>query len=427
MSRYQLASPNKQKIGVILFIFPLVASQFLSINLFIFLGIVISVEKLAALALYPVALALIGLKNIRVTKELVIFGILYVLTFLMYRLFHWESVSYILSPIILMGIHLFVLVVLFSISRLDENSIKTFFIIWISFSVVTSIICILQSIQLLPVISTPINYHGAIRAEGLLEDPNYQAMVLLFGLTIILNRRLSFFSSVAAIIVFLGIISTFSRMGFLGVGLVVLATLVLSVIEYLRYKSYDKKKKLLTFLILLLVLSSVFLIAYKLLPSFGKAFQERMNYLLEAFRQVLTALRNQNDISSGVPSRYRLFLQGLSGFVENLPLGVGFGNVTSYMKEAIGVNIYLHNTYMEYLLMGGIFGLAMFIYSVYLIGRSVLVSLKNLDHSLTGNILAFTLVGMFVLLFLSINESIVPVIIITLNLIAFDNLRKVRE
>jgi hypothetical protein len=252
-------------------------------------------------------------------------------------------------------------------------------------------------------------------------------MVLLFGLTIILNRRLSLLSGAAAIIVFFGIISTFSRMGFLGIGLVVITTLILSVIKYLRYKSFNEKRKLLTFLFLLLALSAISIFSYQLLPSFGKAFHERMDYLLESFRQVLTALRNQNDISSGVPSRYRLFLQGLTGFVENLPLGVGFGNVTSYMKETIGVNIYLHNTYMEYLLMGGIFGLAMVLYSTYLICRAILVSIKNLSHPFAENILAFTLVGMFVLLFLSINESIIPVIIIALNLIVFDNLREVCE
>jgi O-antigen ligase len=216
-------------------------------------------------------------------------------------------------------------------------------------------------------------------------------------------------------------------MGFLGLLLVIFATFLNTFFKFQRYGKNEGRRKLLSFVVFLIVLSLIFIGSLRWLPFFENAFISRFDYLVNSFIQVKEMISNGNDLSAQAPARYKLFLQSVYGFMDNLPFGIGYANVRTYMGETLGTGTYVHNTYMEYLLMGGVFGLAMVLYSTFLICRAILVSIKNLSHPFAENILAFTLVGMFVLLFLSINESIIPVIIIALNLIVFDNLREVCE
>lgn len=415
-------STKKQRIGIVLFILPLVISQFLSINFFTFLGQVVSLEKVLALVLYPVAVLMLGIKNLRFSKELVIIGILYFLTNTAFTLWNREHLTGILGPLILVGIHMFVIFMLFNIPRFDMRSLNIFFDLWVFFSIFTAIICIIQIFRDTSVIAPVTSNTGLVRSEGLLEDPNYQAMVLLFGFSILFVEKPSVKNTIYLIVVFVGILSTMSRMGLLGV---ILLGSIISLLSIIKFKPIISTKTIKQRICQSLILFFIFVVLVIYVEPFSTGFNIR---ILDTTRKTEITTSDSRDGGDGpdtlsiiqgmtsTETRLLLIKQGLVGIKENYLVGIGFNNTNDYMKETINYPKEVHNTYLEYVLWGGITGFLLVLYSAFLVVKNLILVVKNdWYHLLSKKVFSFSVVTIIVFMFISLNKSIIPSMLIGLN------------
>ncbi|MCF7934069.1 MAG: hypothetical protein K9L73_04690, partial [Spirochaetia bacterium] len=216
ISAHTTAAQTRERYGMLIIFLVLIISQFVSIELFTVHTMVISFEKLSAIVLYPIAIVLIGIRAIRVRKELILFSVLLYITFSISSAVSSGLSTAVLTNAIIIGMNAMVALLMYSVLLIDNKAIRTFFIIWIVCSVITSIICIGQFYEVLPLLDEPSLFRGQPRAEGLLKDPNYQALVLLFGLGALITLRSIRFRLLYIIIIVVGIASTMSRMGILG-------------------------------------------------------------------------------------------------------------------------------------------------------------------------------------------------------------------
>jgi hypothetical protein len=119
---------------------------------------------------------------------------------------------------------------LYTALALDTEGIERLGKVWIRYGLVTSVVCVFQSLSIVPlftVSSTDLFAREAVgdfyRAVGFKFDPNFQALMLVIASVFVIafvRRGVQTFLCLA--LIFIGILSTFSRMGLLMFLLVVL-------------------------------------------------------------------------------------------------------------------------------------------------------------------------------------------------------------
>jgi O-antigen ligase len=411
-----------QRLAIVLFIVPLVLSQFLSINLFTFFGQVVSLEKMAALILYPIAVILLGIRNIKITKEIVIFGILYTTTLLVFSLWNRDPITTMLSTAIFLCIHLFVIVMLVSITSIDTKSLTILFKLWVVLSVFTATICIFQVFGVVSNISAENSNPGLVRAAGLLEDPNYQAMVLLFGFSFLFAESPSIKNTVFLIVVFWGILSTLSRMGLLGVMVLVFVMFFVTLFKSERgYKLKSLKYRLSQVLILCVMFLVLVNYVYPYNVGFKQRIQDTTVQNVMDGPEITGKAKDDEGISvvegmTSTETRLLLIQQSLKGIKDNMLIGIGFNKTVSYMEETINYPKEIHNTYLEYVLTGGISGFLLLMFSAFYVVHNLCLLVKNdWKQMLFRNVFSFSVAAIVVFMFISLNKSIIPPMLIGVN------------
>jgi O-antigen ligase len=411
-----------QRLAIIMFIVPLVLSQFLSINLITILGQVVSLEKLAALILYPIAVLFMGIRNIKITKEIVIFGVLYTMTFLIFSFWTRDSITTMLGPIIFLCIHLFVIVMLVSITSIDIKSLTILFRLWVILSVFTAAISISQAFGILSNISAEDSNRGLVRAAGLLEDPNYQAMVLLFGFSILFVEKPSIKNTGFLLVIFWGILSTLSRMGLLGVIFLILLMFIVTLFKSERgYKLTLLKYRLFQVLILCVLFLVLINFAYPYNVGLKQRIQDTtIQKGMNGFETTEKVKDNEGlPVLEGMTStetRLLLIQQSLKGIKNNTIFGIGFNNTVGYMEETINYPKEIHNTYLEYVLTGGISGMLLIVFSAFFVVRNLFLLVKHdWKIMLYRDVFSFSIAAIVVFMFISLNKSIIPPMLIGLN------------
>lgn len=192
-----------------------------------------------------------------------------------------------------------------------------------------------------------------VTVSGLYEDPNRFAATLFIPISLTVavlfsefGNRIKLLSLVLFLILCGGIVSSFSRSALLSVGVILLATIVLT--------GKWKRATLFSFVILMLLL---------IVPDFRSA-------LMISVERIFEVLFGITDDSSGI--RMMLGKAAVLMFFDSYMLGVGFDGFadrfTDYytLQESIGVQK-PHNIIYRIMAELGLFGLLIFLYIVYLL------------------------------------------------------------
>ena len=278
--------------------------------------------------------------------------------------------------------------------------------LWVAFAVVASILTILQAAGLVPlwaVAEDNLHYMMAgslYRGTGLKADPNFQAFMLVFGV-VFARFYIKKFWLPATLIIMLGILATFSRMGIVVAILVLLATPIIQ-----ARISRQERAVAITVFGSAVVLSVTGITTYVLAPQSVQLYlAERVGYVPRVYHFLATS--NPTNLATGNPTnldsawqRIQLFTAGVDILPENFLFGLGAYRTPEAIKVVSGVANYAHNAYLDMLLMGGLWGALVlasyFILLRYALVRSYHAQENKYRRSLIATLLlAFFLVGFF--------------------------------
>ena len=220
-------------------------------------------------------------------------------------------------------------------------------------------------------------YFGEIRLKGLMNDPNYFAVLQLCALSVVSNLNINKVSKYIYSLILLGsIFLTGSKTAF--VCLVIF--FIINIFKF--FKKLNKYNIVVYFTII--IVSSVILYLLKdfNLPS----------TINDSLSRIFSLLNNsQNAISDAGSDRKLAWITGLKIIQESMFLGTGIGNYLSIAGTKFNVHILAHNTYLQIVAEWGIF-LGLLILSYILI--------KSLKMLFIGRLLTNSYLLEFIVYFL---------------------------
>ena len=371
------------------------AALYIDLDLFSIGGVVISVHKLIALIGFPVAIALMGIKKLKIDMRIVIFGLLMFVTFCLFYIISGTFDNRFFSALVQVGLNGAVAVLLFTALTNDPKAFRFFIHLIIAFSVISAVISILQVFG----ISTgTLKVPDTIpRVSGLLKDPNYQAAALLIGIACLLSLEKINFRIPFILILSAGVVCTVSRMGLLVLGLLILISPV--------FFRHHYKKRVVIFMLWMIIGGVVVVLLFFPL-GLGETITGRFSVLLDAFKQIAST---QGESLLQI-ARLKLAYNAFLGFLQHPLLGIGVFNSTDFMIESMGITIALHNTYMEFILAGGVWGILLLVYLYSTFVRACCISPDDKGGtvvlSVRHTVILFGLVYILVSFFLSYHLDI---------------------
>jgi O-antigen ligase len=350
--------------GGVLAIETFVFLQFFELTFISVGGFDLSAQKLLAILLFPLALILIG----RVSYA----GLLFVLFVLMVLV---NSTWYVVNGHALEGravsanlSALFVFIgsiVLFTALRVTDEGLRRLGDAWLRWSLVTSAVCLLQALSVFPLLTVPSEQlfmreavAGFYRGVGFKADPNFQALMLVIGAGFVVSANLRLRIRLPSLVViFVGILATFSRMGMLLFALTLLFGVWLSDAAAGNplkgtVRSLGWAAGVTVFAVLILMTG--------LLPD------SVSDYFTQRFREVaslgqLTALSTSPELDgSGNPTsaiaRGLIALAAFRIWLANMWIGIGAHRSAELVFAETGFRNVAHNSYVELLVTGGLIG-----------------------------------------------------------------------
>jgi len=212
-----------------------------------------------------------------------------------------------------------------------------------------------------------ISGHTFLRATSVFPDPHmlsfFLGMTLPLFIPLILKKRfslkLSWFYGFMASIVFIALVLTFSRGGY--IGLLVSGLWLLYYFFSSRLNELGKKQKLgLAFIACILLLIIFFV------PSVKERLFSSLNFE-----------------EGSVAGRLEIWHQAFSVWLKNFWLGVGIGNYSYYLNPLYEYRlpVYAHNTYLDIAVEVGIFGLitwlSIFVYAILKLIKLLWLKMEN--------------------------------------------------
>jgi Flp pilus assembly pilin Flp len=242
--------------------------------------------------------------------------------------------------------------------------------VWVWTAFTFAVISILQALGVLPIWTgdwATLDWHFRIgtfaRGVGLKLDPNFAALVMGLGLWGAYSCLSGYCKHVVLFVIMMGMLATYSRMGLYCLAL----TLVWAVAVDYRLGVYSRKS-----LLRLVGIIAVVLIAACLLnPEY---FVTRM--IKAPFEVIQHALhgdlgRSDDDV--------RLMLAAASfDVLREYPLtGLGAFRSIAFMEQYAGLSNVVHNTYLEFMVTGGFWGIVAAILYLAIPLRDLLVVGKS--------------------------------------------------
>jgi hypothetical protein len=369
---------KKSEIGSFLAVFVYVFTQFFQADLFVVSGLVISVQKILAFVAFPLVIILISVK---IHKSLVVLAsslfVTYTLAYFTELGIRLEIVS--VAFVILSGLS--GAIILYSALTKVEIAIVWFAKTWIVFAVVTSFVSLLQSMGLFPFLTLPegnIVYRetglGFYRGVGFKYDPNFQALMLVIGFLftqLFVHKRVT--KVIYTIVIILGVIATFSRMGILLVGLTfVTIPLVENVVR--------KKNIVNLFVRILCTIILITVIGYAVyaLSSEGIRAYLRLRFtdIYSGWMVLVKGVHPGGHISSA-EERAILYRAAWVLGLKNWPTGVGAFQTYQVLNSFTGTGNVSHSTYTELFLIGGLFGVITILYYGFVVVANLFNYMKN--------------------------------------------------
>jgi O-antigen ligase len=376
-------------------------------------GIEISLNKIVALVIFPLAFALMG--YIRIALPLTAIASVMILA---------NSAAYVenldaLNPELLSAnatvfVGFLAATMLYTALVQSDRSFLILGRVWVAFAAVTSLVVVGQVFGLLPlwaVLSDDASQIGGLataevgglyRGIGFKLDPNYQALMLVLGLIFARFYVPSKFRIIFAVVIIVGLVGTFSRMGLLAA---ILAWVFASAIKARTNRRGANTVPLLKLLGTVTILALIFTGLYSLAP------QEVQSYIDLRITETSTTFRNlaaggstaQPEMTS-TNTRILLATTALRIFSDNYLLGVGAYRQSDIMNAYIGVDQTMHNTYLDELVTGGLLGVLVIVLYITLIVRALFQHYGEGEDAAIRErcvltlILAFGLLGFFLTL-----------------------------
>lgn len=391
MGNGELHEVGVQRMAALMAVFAFVAAQFVQWEIGHIGSFVLSFQKMLALLLLLPAVLII--RKIRVPRW---WGIFYVaqLTALSGAAIAGKCpVSQALSADISLTMgFLAALVVVSSLDSQSSDNKLMFGRIWVLLAFISAVICVFQANELIPLWTVSKEFiHGRetlenlhlFRAVGFRFDPNLEAAVLVLGVGFsIAMIRPSIISIIGLMVMALGVFFTFSRMG-----IVLVIVLFGSIpIVHRRPLRLSLGAAIGMAPVMGIVLGgAVFGLA--LLVGGGK-YREYVDHRLYESVHSGQALMSdsQSELKyahmSSVESRFLLAYYGVKVFLDNPWVGVGPFSVPVAIQRASSTNNpalknVAHNSVIQMLATGGVFGLIADLAYAYVLLRYVLCIWKQ--------------------------------------------------
>jgi O-antigen ligase len=384
------------------------AALYIDMDLFSISGVVISIHKLIALVGFPAAIALMSWSKIHIDARIVLFGILMGITFSLFYLLTLTFDERFFSGILQVGISGAAAVLIFSALANDQNAFRFFMVTLIIFAAVSSFITIIQfmkNISNTSSFSAGLAASTSFRVSGLLLDPNYQSAALLLGAAALFSLTKTILIVPIFLLLSLGILCTFSRMG-----LITLVILILLSPLFLPRPNKKFKWHSWSLWIIYSLAATVLLLHPE---GLGKILLKRFAVVFEIINNIIPS----KGASLLQDARIKLFYNGFLGFIEYPLSGIGIFNSNDFMAASMGRPIALHNTYMEFILSGGIWGilLLVFLYGSFIsaVKNGPIESLTRLNHHF---LILFGIIYSIVSVFLSYHLDITTWLLLVLSL-----------
>ncbi len=355
-----------RRLGALLVVLSFVMSQFVEFTLLKIGGFDFSVQKLVALVVFPVAFALMG--HLRISLTLTAFALLMILS---------NSAAYfaernlldpeLLSANVTVITGLVGATILYTALTQDRKEFSTLGRVWVAFAAVTSVIVLGQAVGLLPLWAVSAEAlglrategGGLYRGTGLRFDPNYQALVLVLGVIFarFYVKRMRF---LVVLLIMLGILGTFSRMGFIVAALALVAAAPIQAWSERRDVGRAMLKALSWAAFLAAVFAGLYLAASENVRSYIDLRVEELSGAVAA--------PVPGGMAAGITSaeeRVLLFDTAVGVISQNFVLGVGAYRAPEFFDALTSIDKTVHNTYLEMLLSGGLIGtLALLVYVI---------------------------------------------------------------
>jgi hypothetical protein len=248
---------------------------------------------------------------------------------------------------------------------------------------------------------------GLMRGVGLKADPNFQALVLVIAVCCALFFiRSGLRRTIVVLVLFSGIIATFSRMGFIAA----LGCLLLSQYTRAREGSGNYSVALRRTAKLIALTALVGVISYAAAPA---SVRELVRHRIDQIANVeaignIHGLVGKRGLDS--TSERALVAYGALWIIREHPVfGVGPGNTTKAMLSTVGVAKVAHNTFLEWLLTGGAFSIPAILLYLGVLSRAWRFDTVGQRAFLQSLNLTF----LFMLLFLSVTTTLywIPLVI----------------
>jgi O-antigen ligase len=331
----------------------------------------VSIQKIVAAVIFPLGVLLMG--HIRISLSLVILAGVMILANSAAYVIHLVPIDSELLSLNVDVVSGFVgAIALYTALTQSESSFSILGRVWAAFAAGTSIIIVGQTLGLLPLWAVPADelegrvaeVGGLMRGTGLQFDPNYQALALVIGI-IVTRFYVTKARNVVALVIALGLIGTFSRMGLLIAGLAwVLAPAIAA-----RASGKGGSiafSKVFGAAVVLTLLSIGF---YTFAPQSIQLYLELRMSELSAAYDFLAAGASTTPIGiNSAEQRILLFTTALHIFSQNYLFGVGASRAPDYLSAYTGWDKTVHNTYLDELLIGGLLGaLAIALYVAFIV------------------------------------------------------------
>lgn len=331
------------------------ASLFIDINFFAVGSFIISTKFLAVI--FGTLMILIDLKVININLYLIKYAIIFYFIFNISNLskgsFELPSFIYFMSYAIFLTVFLNYL----NHKRLNNFFLQSFVIV----CSITSIISILQVFNFLPTVTSSVTnkvldvyslnqgdiFEGSFnRGRGLMFDSNFFGMTLAIGFAI---NRFYKKSLTASILIFLGLLSTFSRSALLALIFSYIFTISISKLNVKKIVKFSIGATLI--IAFIFILSSIF--PSSILTYFVNRVLELFN-----FTQIFNpSINDFNLLESSTSIRIFSLLAAYYIFLSNPLFGTGIDGSRIAFQEYLGTSTVAHNTFIEFFVVSGIFGI----------------------------------------------------------------------
>jgi hypothetical protein len=387
-------------IGVYLTIIVYISAQFIEITFFNLGNVQVSFQKALAIFLYPISI--LFMRRFFLNRHLYVFSINLAFAYTLALCVFHNEITTILSSLFLIIVGTVGAGVLYTALIVGGISGFRFFSnTWIAFTLITSVLSVLQALGLIPLFNVPeehlqmrLTTEGYFRGVGLKFDPNFQSFMLALGLSLIVGKvanpllKLCF-----SLITFAGILATYSRMGIFLAIIVVIA------------KYTVKIKNILMILPFLLIFLGAVIFARGWVPlDVQDYFTQRFSDISKSISILLTGNLPNGVLSSGM-ARAVLLRSSVELIKEHWFVGVGAYQTNEILFEYSGIKNVAHNTYLEFILIGGLSGFFALLFYGYIILRGFRKRIPIIFSVNKETMILFTIVFLGGAMFLSITYN----------------------